>query len=197
MSKYIWNPQRLKSILVHLSPFLLKHLFSSKSHSPSKATELLLKAFTHANQITFLFTSTNSLHIQCFKYLYSREGCAKQRSLSESKPWWLLSTSHVLYTETFLGVKFGGSLRLREGGRPCFFFFFIFACVCALNSTGSASLSWKIKLDPALHLHGFGKTWEGHLWANVRIGFCIKLDGWSMTKLINVSLRWQPPISPH
>lgn len=26
---------------------------------------------------------------------------------------------------------------------------------------------------------------------------CIKLTGWSVTKLLNVSLCWQPPISPH
>lgn len=81
---HLWNPQRYKCTLARplLSP---KDLLSSNSHGFNKATQLLLTTFTHANQITCLFTSTSSPHIQCFRNLHSAGICAGQRCISEPK----------------------------------------------------------------------------------------------------------------
>lgn len=81
---HLWNPRRYKCTLAR--PLLsLKDLSSSNSHSFNKATQLLLTTFTHANQITCLFTSTSSPHVQRFRNLHSAGRCAEQRCISEPK----------------------------------------------------------------------------------------------------------------
>lgn len=54
------------------------------------------------------------------------------------------------------------------------------------NSTRLSSASARLPVN-------FGRSSP----SECRARFSIKLDGWSMTRLLNVSLHWQAPISPH
>lgn len=109
---HLWNPRRYKSTLARplLSP---KDLLSFNSHGFNKATQLLLTTFTHANQITCLFTSTSSPHIQCFRNLHSVGICAEKHCISEpttlmtSRHWEILASSR-----TFSVKQVCGSCRL-------------------------------------------------------------------------------------
>lgn len=137
---HLRNPQRYKSTLALplLSP---KDLLSSNSHSFNKATQLLLTTFTHANQITCLFTSTSSPHTQCSRNLHSAGRCAEQRRISEPKTLMTSQQPEILASpRTFNVKKVCGSCRLRI-----------------------PKLKKEIKLDPAVSLQGFNSTLEGHL----------------------------------
>lgn len=133
---HLWNPQRYKSTLALplLSP---KDLLSSNSPGFNKATQLLLTTFTHANQITCLFTSTSSPHIQCFRNLHSAGMYAEQRCISEPKTLMTSQQREILtLSRTFNVKEVCGSCRLR---------------IPKLKKNKIK----KIKLDPAVSLQGF------------------------------------------
>lgn len=159
---HLWNPRRYKSTLARplLSP---KDLLSFNSHGFNKATQLLLTTFTHANQITCLFTSTSSPHIQCFSNLHSVGICAEQHCISEPKT--LMTSRHreiLASSRTFSVKQVCGSCRLcipklkkkkKNQTWP--------SCVSAglLLNFGRSSLS-RCKARFSIKLH----SWSGQSW---------------------------------
>lgn len=108
--KYIWNPQRQKSILIHLLFFLR---FSSKTFYLPTPTAL---ARPHSFYSKLLLMQTKSLFclpqqtpftFSVFKYLYSQEGCADPNCNDFS-----VLKNPMLYPQLFQ-VKFRESMCLN------------------------------------------------------------------------------------